>query len=245
MKSLLRGRVASRRLCPLCQKLRWVQGLADFLSQTQENVCPASSYRPAIEKDLPRRPQFNRSEVCLSKQVLMRLCRLSVGGTTSSYESIREGGIHLEARTSNCARILVVENCEPFRRTVCLILQQRAGLDVVGQAGDGLEAVTKATELRPDLIFLDIGLPKQNGLQAVRQIRKHTPESKILFLSQESDPEIVQEALNLGASGYVAKMVVAKEELIAATRAVLRGEQFISGILAGDLLRRQPDTLPP
>jgi DNA-binding NarL/FixJ family response regulator len=162
----------------------------------------------------------------------MRFC------TGSSRESIRNtGGIHLEAQKSNCARILVVEDCEPIRRTVCLLLQQITGLDVVGQACDGLEAVAKAGELRPDLILLDIGLPKQNGLLAAQQIRKLAPESKILFLSQESDPEIVQEALNLGASGYVAKMAVAKEELIAATGAALRGEQFVSGILARDVLR--------
>jgi len=115
-------------------------------------------------------------------------------------------------------------------------LEQRAGLDVVDQACDGLEAVTKAVELRPDLILLDIGLPEQNGLLAARQIRKFAPESKILFLSEDSDPEIVQEALDLGASGYVAKMAVARE-LVAATEAVLRGEQFISGILAPELLR--------
>jgi DNA-binding NarL/FixJ family response regulator len=124
-------------------------------------------------------------------------------------------------------------------------LQQTAGLDVVDQACDGLEAVTKAVELRPELVLLDIGLPKQNGLLAARQIRKLVPESKILFLSEESDPKIVQEALSLGASGYVAKMAVARE-LIAATRVVLRGEQFISGILAPELLRgliNNPDTL--
>lgn len=130
----------------------------------------------------------------------------------------------------------MVEDCEPFQRAVCSVLQQRAELDVVDQAYDGLEAVTKAGELRPDLILLDIALPKQNGLLAARQIRKLSPESKILFLSQESDPEIVQEALNLGASGYVAKVAVTNE-LIDATRAVLRGEQFISKILARHLLR--------
>ena len=122
----------------------------------------------------------------------------------------------------------------------------RAAVRLYGRNDERFAMLLERAQARPpDVILLDIGLPKQNGLQAVRQIRKHTPESKILFLSQESDPEIVQEALNLGASGYVAKMVVAKEELIAATRAVLRGEQFISGILAGDLLRRQSDTLPP
>jgi len=69
---------------------------------------------------------------------------------------------------------------------------------VVGEASDGLEAVQKSEELQPDLIVLDIGLPSLNGIEAARRIRNLAPKSKILFLSQESSADVVQEALNSG-----------------------------------------------
>jgi DNA-binding NarL/FixJ family response regulator len=92
---------------------------------------------------------------------------------------------------------------------------------------DGLDAVRKAWELRPDLILLDIGLPSLNGIEAARQIRTLAPESKIIFLTQESSAEVVQEALRLGACGYVKKLKAAKE-LLAAVDAVISGNQFVS-----------------
>jgi DNA-binding NarL/FixJ family response regulator len=88
-----------------------------------------------------------------------------------------------------------------------------------------MEAVDKAEELQPDLILLDIGLPTLNGIEAARRIRKLAPESKILFVSQESPADIVQEALSLGALGYVVK-AHAKCELIPAVKTVLQGRRF-------------------
>jgi CheY-like chemotaxis protein len=98
---------------------------------------------------------------------------------------------------------------------------------IVGEAADGFEAVQKAEQLKPDLILLDIGLPKLNGIEAARQLRKLVPESKILFLSGLHDPDIVREALRTGASGYIVKSDVGSE-LTKAIEAVLRGEQFVS-----------------
>jgi DNA-binding NarL/FixJ family response regulator len=83
-------------------------------------------------------------------------------------------------------RTLVVEDFEPFRRYVTSILQQRPGVNVVGEVEDGLAAVQMATELEPELILLDLGLPDLNALEAARRIRKAVPKSKILVLSQES-----------------------------------------------------------
>ena len=83
-------------------------------------------------------------------------------------------------------------------------------------------------ELKPDLILLDIGLPVLNGIEAARQIRKLVPESKIIFLSQESSAEIVQEAFSLGAWGYVVKTRAGKE-LLTAVEAVISGKRFIKG----------------
>jgi DNA-binding NarL/FixJ family response regulator len=98
-------------------------------------------------------------------------------------------------------RVLVVDDYEPFRRLVCLTLRVRQALHIVGEASDEVEAVWRAEELQPDLILLDIGLPALNGIEAARQIRKLAPESKIIFVSQESSPDLVQEALSLGARG--------------------------------------------
>lgn len=93
---------------------------------------------------------------------------------------------------------------------------------------DGLEAVQKAEELRPDLILLDIGLPTLNGIEVARRIRKLSPESKIIFVSQESSADVVQAALALGAQGYVVKAQAATD-LVAAVEAVLAGKTFVSG----------------
>jgi DNA-binding NarL/FixJ family response regulator len=125
-------------------------------------------------------------------------------------------------------RILVVDDFEPWRHLVSLMLQNRSELQVVGEASDGLEAVQKAVDLKPDLILLDIGLPTLNGIDAARQIRKLVPESRIIFLSQADSSDVVQEALDLGASGYVVKANV-KSELFPAVEAVLSGKTFVSG----------------
>jgi DNA-binding NarL/FixJ family response regulator len=98
-------------------------------------------------------------------------------------------------------RVLVVDDYEPFRRFVCWTLETKPDLQIVGRASDGLEAVQKAEELQPDLIVLDIGLPILNGIEAARRIRKTSPECKILFLSQQSSGDVVQEALSVEACG--------------------------------------------
>jgi len=129
-------------------------------------------------------------------------------------------------------RILVVDDFEPFRVFVLSVFSKTPEFQVIFEASDGLEAVRKAEELRPDLILLDIGLPKLNGIQAARQIRKLAPDSKILFLSQESSADVVQEALDLGALGYVVK-AYAGSQLLAAVEAVRQGRRFVSVGLSG------------
>ena len=124
-------------------------------------------------------------------------------------------------------RILVVDDFESIRQFVCATLAKRQHLQVVGEASDGLEAIQKAVELKPDLILLDIGLPTLNGLEAARQIRKLVPESKIIFLSQESSADVVQEALRIGARGYVVK-VGAVTGLLTAVEAVISGKRYVS-----------------
>lgn len=128
--------------------------------------------------------------------------------------------------------ILVVDDFELYRRFVCSTLQQQKEFHI-SEASDGLEAVQKAQELRPDLILLDIGLPNLSGIEAARRIAEVSPQSRIVYISQESSPEIVQEALRIAgpSSGYVLKSDAASELLIAVD-AVLKGKSFLSRRLA-------------
>ena len=132
---------------------------------------------------------------------------------------------------TSSVRVLVVDDYEPFRRFVCSTLGKRPELRIIGKASDGLEAVQKAEELRPDLILLDIGLPSLNGIEAARRIRKLSPQSKILFVSQESSADVVQEALGLGALGYMVK-ANAGSELLPAVETVRQGRRFVSSGLS-------------
>jgi DNA-binding NarL/FixJ family response regulator len=108
----------------------------------------------------------------------------------------------------------------------------RPELQVICEASDGFEAVQKAEELRPDLILLDIGLPKLDGIEAARRILQLSPNSKIVFLSADDSLDVVQAALGTGALGYVDKDR-AISELLPAVDAVLQGAQFVSSTLKG------------
>jgi len=136
--------------------------------------------------------------------------------------------------------ILVVDDFERWRHFVCSVIGKEADLHVAGEASDGLEAVQKAKAVKPDLVLLDIGLPKLNGLVVARRIRRLSPYSKILFLSQESSPDVVGEALKCG-SGFVVKTDAAKE-LLSAVNAVMVDRQFLSSRLA-DTLRDAEEVL--
>ena len=96
-------------------------------------------------------------------------------------------------------RILVVDDFKDWRRQVHSLLQARPTWQIIAEASDGSEAVQKADELRPDLILLDIGLPKLNGIEAARQMRQCSPSSKVIFLSQNSDLDVVRAAMGTGA----------------------------------------------
>jgi len=112
------------------------------------------------------------------------------------------------------------------------VLQARPEWQVIVEASDGREAIQKAEDFRPDLIVLDVGLPNVNGIEAARQIRQLSPSSKIVFLSQNNDLNVVRAALGTGAQGYVYKMDV-RRDFLPAIEAVLRGKQFVSSSLKG------------
>lgn len=122
-------------------------------------------------------------------------------------------------------RALVVEDYEPFRRFLCSMLRERVDIQVIWEESDGVEAVKKAQELEPDLVILDLGLPGLNGIEVVQQIRLISPRSKILMLTAEWSPEIVEEAFRRGANGYLVKSLAGREFEIA-VNTILRDTRF-------------------
>ncbi len=113
------------------------------------------------------------------------------------------------------------------RRAVCALLSGDPILNVVCEAADGEQAVQKAEELRPDLVLMDISLPGISGIEAARRIRRVSPKSSIIFLSQHDSLQMVRDALNVGGHGYVAK-IDAGQELLKAIALVREGKQFVS-----------------
>jgi DNA-binding NarL/FixJ family response regulator len=140
--------------------------------------------------------------------------------------------------------MLLADDFYLFRRLLRLTLQNELELGAIVEASDGREAIELAQALQPDLILLDIGLPKLDGIEAARRIRELSPRSKILFVSQESSIDIVQTAFSVGASGYVVKMDVGNE-LLTAVKAVLRGERFVGSRFAGHGLFATSDAPTP
>jgi DNA-binding NarL/FixJ family response regulator len=143
----------------------------------------------------------------------------------------------------NLVRALIVDDYAPWRRFLRQTLSAEKKIEIIGEAADGFEAVEKGGELQPDLILLDIGLPAMSGIEAARILRKVSSKTKIVFVSENRSPEIVQEVLRIGGSGYVLKSDAGRE-LVPSLRAVLEGKQFVSsslfGVGAGILNRTQP-----
>jgi two-component system nitrate/nitrite response regulator NarL len=123
-------------------------------------------------------------------------------------------------------RVLLVDDHTIVREGLRAILRYYDNVEIVGEAADGAEAVTKADDLHPDVVIIDIAMPRMNGIQATRLIRERFPGTRVIILSQHPDREYVTSALKAGASGYVLKHA-AGADLIAALRCVARGEVFV------------------
>jgi DNA-binding NarL/FixJ family response regulator len=132
-------------------------------------------------------------------------------------------------------RILLVDDHILFREGIASLIASRPDMEVVGQAMDGMEAVTKARELHPDLILMDIRMPRCDGLEATRLIKKQWPEARIVMLTVSEEDEDLFEAIKSGAQGYLLKNLrpAALFELI---EGVSRGETPISPALATKIL---------
>jgi DNA-binding NarL/FixJ family response regulator len=137
-------------------------------------------------------------------------------------------------------RILLADDHAVLRAGLHLLLDAQPDMKVVGEAGDGSEALVLSTNLHPDLILLDLTMPGLNGIDALPVLRKATPEAKILVLTMHDDESYLRQALRSGAAGYVLKKAV-DSELLSAVRAVMRGEVYVHPSLTKALLE---DLLP-
>jgi DNA-binding NarL/FixJ family response regulator len=124
-------------------------------------------------------------------------------------------------------RVLIADDHGIVRSGLRLLLERQKGVDVIGEASDGVEALEMAVRERPDLAILDVKMPKLTGLQATRDIKAQAPEVAVLILSMHDDERYLFEALKAGASGYVLK-AQADQDLVDAVRAVERGEPFLT-----------------
>jgi two-component system, NarL family, response regulator NreC len=124
-------------------------------------------------------------------------------------------------------RILIAEDSDVLRQSVCSMLRGCADFCVVGEACDGVQAISQSKALQPDVILLDVSMPNLSGLRAAPRILQVSPQSKILMFSQHDASYLVSAALNAGALGYVVKSD-AGHDLLTGLRATSKGEQFLS-----------------
>lgn len=144
-------------------------------------------------------------------------------------------------------RVLLADDHILFREGLAGIISSQADMEVVGEADDGLEAIIKAEELKPDLILMDIQMPGCDGLEATLKIKKELPQTVIVILTVRDDEEKLFEAIKNGAQGYLLKNIRARE-MLEMLRGALRGEAAISPLLAGRILeefRRLGQQQPP
>ncbi len=127
----------------------------------------------------------------------------------------------------NSVKILITEDRTIVKKCLCFLLESETGIDVVGEAENGKEAIKIVEEQNPDIVVMDISMPILNGLDATRQITRRFLEVKVLILTMHTSEEYISEIIKAGASGYIIKEA-APEELISAIHAVSRGEAYLS-----------------
>ena len=141
---------------------------------------------------------------------------------------------------TNGVRVLVVDDHAVVRTGIRLLLAQEEGLEPVGEAASGREAIFEARSVKPDVIVLDLVMPDGGGLEVIPKLLHERPETKILVLSMQDDPRYVREAFAAGASGYVLKEA-ADVEVVAAVREVARGGRYVHPELGARLVVAETD----
>src|SRR5215203_1460550 len=132
-------------------------------------------------------------------------------------------------------RIMLADDHTLFRQGIRTLISAEADMEVVGEASNGGDAVDRSTELRPDVVLMDIGMPGLSSFEATRQIKKGRPETKILFLTMYDDEDYLVEGMEVGASGYVLKDSPA-QQLVAAIRDICRGGSYLSPRMLSQLV---------
>jgi DNA-binding NarL/FixJ family response regulator len=133
-------------------------------------------------------------------------------------------------------RVLIADDQALFRRGLFAVLSSEQGIEVVAEAEDGEEALAKAVELVPDVVLLDVRMPRMDGIEAARRIKEAVPSTKLLMLTVSDEEDDLYEAIKAGANGYLLKEV-SVEEVAGAIRAVVQGQSLISPPMASKLLR--------
>lgn len=132
-------------------------------------------------------------------------------------------------------RVMIVDDHALFRRGLQMVLEAEEGIEVVGEAGDGQEAIQKAEEAMPDVVLMDVRMPKRSGIEATTALKEVLPNVKILMLTISDEEADLYEAIKAGASGYLLKEI-SIEEVANAVRAVEAGQSLISPSMASKLL---------
>ena len=141
-------------------------------------------------------------------------------------------------------RVFIADDHAILREGINALLVTNDDVEVVGEAADGIESVEKASELKPDVVLMDIGMPALDGLEATRRIRKESPHTRVIMLTQHEQPEYVATSIKAGASGYLPKRALASD-LMAAIHAVCRGDSYLYPSAARTLIEeyvREPGT---
>jgi len=133
-------------------------------------------------------------------------------------------------------RVLIADDQALFRRGLFAVLSSEQGIEVVAEAEDGEEALAKAVELVPDVVLLDVRMPRMDGIEAARRIKEAVPSTKLLMLTVSDEEDDLYDAIKAGANGYLLKEV-SVEEVAGAIHAVARGQSLISPPMASKLLR--------
>ncbi len=140
-----------------------------------------------------------------------------------------------DGRQGEPIRVLVVDDQELFRRGITMLLASEEGIDVVGEAGDGVEGTQLAVSTMPDVVLLDVRMPKRTGIEACTQIKEAVPSAKIIMLTVSDEEADLYEAVKSGASGYLLKDS-SIEEVAQAVRVVADGQSLISPSMAVKLI---------